>query len=65
MTDKKQDLSVEQKVGHYAGVLHSLTHARAETPEHCKAACEALDNSITQIGKLLSVLVSGELPQAH
>jgi hypothetical protein len=65
MTDKKQEISVEGRIGHYSQVLHSLCHARAETPEHCKVARETLDTAITQTGKLLVILINAEMPQAH
>lgn len=66
MTEKtKQEVSIEGKIGHYTGILHSLCHLRAEMPTHCTQAVEALDTSIAQAGKLLTHLISGEMPQAH
>lgn len=65
MSDKKSEVSVEAKTGHYAGILHTLTHARAEMPQHCEKAVVALDTAIEKTSALLTSLLDSEMPRAH
>lgn len=65
MTDKKQEISIEGKIGHYTGVLHQLVHSRSELPPHCDIAAKSLDTAIEKTAALLTSLVDSEMPRAH